>query len=192
MTTGEVDLSRFANPEFERGASKATELAWLLVRKWFFENSVLPINKPRRALLARFGAKIGVGAVIKPRVRIHLPWRLTMGDHVWLGEESYILNLAPVTIGNNVCISQRAFLCTGSHDWSDPAFRLLTKPITIEDGAWVSADVFVGPGVTIGRNAVATAGSVVLHDLPPQMICSGNPCVPVKPRVIRESSPIAR
>lgn len=186
MATAQVDLSRFANTEFERGASKATELAWLLTRKWFFENSVLPINKPRRSLLCRFGAKVGAGTVIKPKVRIHFPWRLELGDYVWLGEEVYILNLARVTIGSNVCVSQRAFLCTGSHDWSDPAFHLITKPITIEDGAWVSAGVFVGPGVTIGRNAVATAGSVVLQDLPPNMVCSGNPCVPVKPRVIQE------
>lgn len=186
-TGAAVDLARFSNPEFERGASKWTELSWLYVRKFLFENSVLPISGIRSKVLARYGASVGAGIVIKPRVRIHFPWNLTLGDHVWLGEEAYLLNLAPIRIGSNVCISQRAFLCTGSHDWSDPAFRLLTKPITIEDGAWISANVFVGPGVTVGKNAVATTGSVVLRDLPPNMICSGNPCVPVKPRRIRDT-----
>lgn len=171
--------------DFERGASSAVELAWLFARKYFFENSVLPINGVRRGILRRFGARVGAGVIIKPRVRIHFPWRLELGEHVWLGEELYILNLAPVTIGPNVCVSQRSFLCTGSHDWSDPAFPLVTRPITLEEGAWIAAGVFVGPGVTVGRNAVATAGSVVLSDLPPNMICSGNPCVPVKERKFR-------
>jgi putative colanic acid biosynthesis acetyltransferase WcaF len=97
-------------------------------------------------------------------------------------EEAYLLNLAPIVIGRNACISQRAFLCTGSHDWSDIHFRLITAPITVKNGAWICANVFVGPGVTIGTNAVATAGSVVTQSLPPGMICSGNPCVPVKER----------
>lgn len=180
-----VDLSRFTVGDFERGASAAVELAWLFARKYFFENSVLPINGVRRGILRRFGARVGAGVIIKPRVRIHFPWRLELGEHVWLGEETYILNLAPVTIGPNVCVSQRSFLCTGSHDWSDPAFPLVTRPITLEEGAWIAAGVFVGPGVTVGKNAVATAGSVVLSDLPPNMICSGNPCVPVKERKFR-------
>jgi putative colanic acid biosynthesis acetyltransferase WcaF len=182
---GAVDLARFKNPDFDRGASRWTELSWLYVRKFLFEHSVLPINGIRTRMLRKYGAKVGTGVVVKPRVRIHFPWNLTMGDHVWLGEDAYLLNLAPISIASNVCISQRAFLCTGSHDWSDPAFRLITKPITVEEGAWISADVFVAPGVTIGRNAVATAGSIVLSDLPANMICSGNPCVPIKQRRIR-------
>ena len=157
----------------------------MLMRCMFFLNA-FPWPTCLRVLLLRlFGARIGRGAVIRSRVNIWLPWRLELGDHVWLGEEVFLLNLAPVCIGSNVCISQRAFLCTGSHDWSDPHFGLVTKPIRIEDGVWICANVFVGPGVTIGRNAVVTAGSVVTRDLPPDMISSGNPCVPVRERRIR-------
>jgi putative colanic acid biosynthesis acetyltransferase WcaF len=181
--TAGPDLSRFSNRGYQRGAGRLKELLWLLSRGLFFRG--LPLNALRRFLLRSFGAHVGKGAVIKPGVKVTFPWRLTLGDHVWLGEEVFILNLAPVTIGNHVCISQRAFLCTGSHDWSDPYFGLVTKPITIHDGVWICAGAFVGPGVTIGRNAVATAGSVVTHDLPEGMICGGNPCVPLKPRVFR-------
>lgn len=179
-----VDLSRFDSADFDRGASRATELTWLVARRVFFERSFLPSYRLRRAVLRAFGAAVGPRVVIKPRVRITFPWRLAIGCNAWLGEEVFVLNLAPVTVGANVCISQRAFLCTGSHDWSDPTFGLVTEPILIEDGAWICANVFVGPGVTIGRNAVATACSVVTHDLPPNTICSGNPCRPVKERVI--------
>ena len=92
------------------------------------------------------------------------------------------MNLAEIEIGENVVISQRAFLCTGSHDWSKESFDLIAKPIIIKDGAWICANVFIGPGVTIGENTVVTAGSVVTKDLPANMICSGNPAVVIKER----------
>jgi putative colanic acid biosynthesis acetyltransferase WcaF len=120
--------------------------------------------------------------VIKPRVNIHLPWKLVIGDYTWIGEEVFILNFEPVTIGSNCCISQRAFLCTGNHDYRDIAMSYRNAPIRIEDGAWVGAQCFVGPGVIMAREAVATAGSIVLKNLPEAMICSGNPCVHLKPR----------
>lgn len=148
---------------------------------------MLPTYGWRRRLLRTFGANVGEGLIVKPRATITFPWRLTTGRNVWIGEEAYILNLAWVTLGDNVCVSQRAFLCTGSHDWSDPRFGLIAKPIVIQEGAWIAAGVFVGPGVTVGRNAVATAGSVVTADLPADMICTGNPCVPVKRRTLRDA-----
>jgi len=177
-----LDLGQFNNPEFDRGAGRGKELMWLLLRRSLFLNSILPTYRLRRALLRAFGATVGQHVVIKPGARITFPWRLAIGDHSWIGEETFIHNLDRVAIGSHVCISQRAFLCTGSHDWSDPAFSLITSPIVIEDCVWICANVFVSPGVTIARNAVITAGSVVTHDLPAGMICSGNPCEPVKPR----------
>jgi len=177
-----LDLGHFNNPEFNRGAGKVRELLWLLVRRTFFLRSVLPAYGLRRALLRRFGACVGAGVVIKPGAKITFPWRLSIGEHSWIGEDVFVHNLDRVVIGNGVCVSQRAFLCTGNHDWSDPAFALVTRPIVVEDGAWICADVFVAPGVTIANNAVVTAGSVVTRDLPAGMICSGNPCKPVKPR----------
>ena len=178
-----MDLSAFDNSHFDRGASRAREYLWLLVRRGWFLNSISPSYRRRRSLLRAFGAIIGEHVVIKPGVKITFPWRLTVGSHSWIGEDVTLHNLAPIHIGHNVCLSQRAFLCTGSHDWSHPHFELITKPISVEDSAWVCANVFVGPGLTVETGAVATAGSVVTHSLPANMICTGNPCVPVRPRV---------
>jgi putative colanic acid biosynthesis acetyltransferase WcaF len=176
-----IDLSRFEQGAFDRGAGRAREACWLLLHAVFF-NCPVRLYGLRARLLRAFGATVGVGSVIKPRVSVTLPWRLKLGDHVWLGEEAWLLALAPITIGSHVCISQRAFLCTGNHDWSDPAFSLTAAPITIGNGAWICASTFIGPGVHVGENSVVTAGSVVVRDLPSGMICSGNPCEPVKPR----------
>jgi putative colanic acid biosynthesis acetyltransferase WcaF len=115
-------------------------------------------------------------------VNIHLPWKLKVGDHAWIGEEVFILNFELVQIGTQCCLSQRAFLCTGNHDYSQPDFRFRNQPITVEDGAWIGAQVFVAPGITIGTEAVITAGSVVTKNMPARTVCSGNPCQPVKPR----------
>jgi putative colanic acid biosynthesis acetyltransferase WcaF len=184
-----VDLSTFDNSDFDRGASRALELAWIITRSALFEHGPVGLDALRQFALARYGAKLGARGVCRRGVRITFPWRLELGDQCWLGEDAWLLNLAPIRLGNNVVISQRAFLCTGSHDWCDTAFGLQTAPITVEDGAWVGASAFVGPGVTIGSHAVVTAGSVVTRDLPPYTICSGNPCVPVKPRVLRVADP---
>ena len=177
------DLAKFSNQDFDRGGSKFKEICWLVIRKHFFESSVLPWYRTRRFLLRSFGGRIGEHIIVKPGVKITFPWKLTVGANSWLGEDAWLLNLAEIVIGDNVCISQRAFICTGSHDWRDPAFKLITKPVTVEDGVWVCADVFVAPGVRIGKDSVVTTGSVVTRDLPANMICSGNPCKPVKPRV---------
>jgi putative colanic acid biosynthesis acetyltransferase WcaF len=134
------------------------------------------------SLLRIFGAQIGTGVKIKPRVNIHLPWKLQIGDYAWIGEEVWILNFEPTRIGNHCCISQRAFLCGGNHDYRQIDMPYRNGPIAIEDGAWIGAQVFVGPSVTVHKEAVVTAGSVVTMDLPPAMICSGAPCLPVRPR----------
>lgn len=105
-----------------------------------------------------------------------------MGDFSWIGEEVFILNFEPVTIGTHCCISQRAFLCTGNHDYRQADFPYRNQPITVEDGAWVGAQVFVAPGVAIRSEAVITAGSVVTKSQPARMVCGGNPCSPTKPR----------
>src|SRR5215831_3276345 len=121
-----VDLSAYSTCGFDRGAGSITEGMWLLVglavfRLWPFKSSAL-----KASVLRWFGARVGRGVVIKPGVKITFPWKLTLGDHVWLGEESWLLNLAPITIADNVCISQRAFLCTGNHDYTSPRFALMT------------------------------------------------------------------
>jgi putative colanic acid biosynthesis acetyltransferase WcaF len=179
-----TDLARFSNTAFDRGASRFKETLWVLVRCLFFAPS-LPMPGALRVFWLRwFGAKIGKGVVIRSRVNILFPWKLTIGDHVWLGEECWLLNLERITIGNNVCISQRAFLCTGSHNYKLSTFDLITKPIAVEAGVWIGASAWVGPGVTIGSHAVLAAGSVTTKDLEPGGIYRGNPAVLLKQRAI--------
>lgn len=166
----------------DRGRPRSVEAIWYLVKCLFFLSAIPWPNSWRVTLLRWFGAMVGTGVRIKPRVNIHLPWKLQIGDHAWIGEEVCILNFEHVKIGAHGCVSQRAFLCTGNHDYRDPLMSYRNRPITIGDGAWIGAQVFLGPGVTVGQEAMATAGSVVVRDLPPAMICSGNPCRPVKQR----------
>jgi len=172
------------NPKngLDRGRPVWFASLWYLTKCLLFL-SPWPFPSRLKCLILRcFGATIGKGVVIKPRVNIHLPWKLTVGDFTWIGEEVFILNFEPVTIGSNCCISQRAFLCTGNHDYRQPNMAYRNRPIILQDGAWVGAQVFVGPGVTIGREAVLAAGSVVTSHQPAGMVCSGNPCAPVRNR----------
>jgi putative colanic acid biosynthesis acetyltransferase WcaF len=186
MRFQEVDLSAYKQVGFERGAGVFKEGLWVLISLSLFRLCPLKLSALKVFVLKSFGAKIGKGVVIKPSVRVTFPWRLTLGDHVWLGEDAWLLNLAPITIENHVCISQGAFLCTGSHDYKSPRFDLIVKPIVVERGAWISAGAFVGPGVRIGGHAVLTANSVTAHDLEPFGIYQGNPATFVRRRVIGE------
>ena len=164
----------------ERGRPFVVEAAWYLAKLFLFLTAFPVPSALKRAVLRLFGAKIGNGVVIKPRVNIHLPWKLEVGDFTWIGEEALILNFEPVTIGAHCCISQRAFLCTGNHDYSRPEMPYRNLPISVEDGAWIGAQVFVAPGVTIRSEAVITAGSVVTKTQPEAAVCGGNPCKPLK------------
>jgi putative colanic acid biosynthesis acetyltransferase WcaF len=184
----EVDLSSFSTGGFERGTSSLKELVWVIVSLFLFRLCPLKLSGLKCSVLRWFGASVGRGVVIKPDVKIIFPWKLTLGDHVWLGEECWLLNLAPITLEDNVCISQRAFLCTGNHNYKSPGFDLITNPIRVEDGAWIGAGAFVGPGVTVGKHAVLTAGSVATKDLKPYWVYQGNPAVQVKKREIGEKA----
>src|SRR4051812_36944995 len=167
-----------------RGRPAIIEMLWYLVKMVFFLTAFPWPSRLKSVLLSLFGAHVGVGLKMKPRVNIHLPWKLEIGDHVWIGEEAWILNFEPVAIGSHACISQRAFLCTGNHDYRAPNMRFRNAAITVSAGAWIGAAAFIAPGVTIGVDSVVTAGSTVLDDLPAAMICSGQPCRPVRPRWI--------
>src|SRR6202453_4245292 len=156
-----VDLSSYSTGRFDRGAGKFREGIWLLVSLLLFRLCPFSLSALKRTVLRCFGAKIGRGVVIKPQVKITFPWKLEVGDFVWLGEECWLLNLDRIVIGSNVCISQRAFLCTGNHNYRLPTFDLIVKPITIEDGAWLGAGCWVGPGIKIGSHSVLTAGSAI-------------------------------
>jgi len=179
-----TDLSRYSAAGFERGAGTFKEGLWLVVSLFLFRLCPLSLSALKASVLRAFGAEVGRGVTIKPQVKITFPWKLKIGDHVWLGEECWLLNLGRIEIGSHVCISQRAFLCTGNHDYKSATFDLMVKPITIADGAWLGASTWVGPGVTVGTHAVLSAGSVAAKDLEGNWIHAGNPAVAVKPRII--------
>lgn len=168
-------LDRYDNSDFSRGASKIKEVLWWVVRSLFFAPWFPVPSALKVAALRAFGAKVGKGVVIRSRVNITFPWRLSIGDHVWIGEEVLILSLASVTIDSHVCISQRAFLCTGSHRFRSENFDLVTKPIMIGEGCWIAANVFVGPGVTLAPGTLCSAGAVVMRSAGHGEVLSGNP-----------------
>ena len=186
----DVDFTKFNNSWYSPGRSPFVISLW----RWFGMPLLkrLPcetygerfFNGLKVWLLRQFGATIGTGAVIRS-CEIYYPWNLEMGDNVWIGYEANLYNLVPIRLGNNTVVSQRGFLCTGGHDVSEPAFGLLVGEITLKDAAWVGANCFVCPGVTLHEGAVAAAGAVVTKDLPAMTICGGNPARPIKPRVIR-------
>ena len=134
-----------------------------MVRSLFFAPWFPLPSAWKVAWLRVFGAKIGRGVVIRSRVNITFPWKFMCGDHVWIGDEVMILSLAEVAIGSNVCVSQRAFLCTGSHRFGRETFDLVTKPITVGDGCWIAAQAFVGPGVDLPPGTLVKSGEVRLQ-----------------------------
>uniref|UniRef100_UPI003AEF68CA WcaF family extracellular polysaccharide biosynthesis acetyltransferase n=1 Tax=Phocaeicola plebeius TaxID=310297 RepID=UPI003AEF68CA len=135
-------------------------------------------------LLRIFGAKIGKNVIIKNNVGIKFPWKITIGDNVWLGEYVWIDNIDKVEIENDVCISQGALLLTGNHDYTKPTFNYRNAPIYIEEGAWIGAKTVVCPGVKVHSHAILTVGSIATKDLETYSIYQGNPAVKIRNRII--------
>ena len=179
-----VDLSKFNNSWYYPGKNFLIRVLWHFTNALFFKNPLNPFSKLKINLLRFFGAKIGRGVVIKPSINIKYPWNLEVGNHTWLGEHGWFDSLTSIKIGNNVCISQGAYLCTGNHNYKKESFDLIVKPIIIEDGAWLGAKSIVCPGVVIRTHAVLEAGSVATHDLEPYMVYAGNPAKPKRKRFI--------
>lgn len=178
-----VDLSKFDNAWYNPGPP-LKRILWYACGLCFVQTRWPFPSKLKRMLLAAFGAKLGRGVVIKPNVNIKYPWLLEIGNDVWIGEGVWIDNLAKVTIGSNVCVSQGAYLLTGNHDYKAEAFDLIVGPIVVEDGAWVGAKAIVCPGATLKTHAVLTAGSVLSKTAEAWTIYAGNPAAPVRKRQI--------
>ncbi|RFM27394.1 putative colanic acid biosynthesis acetyltransferase [Deminuibacter soli] len=176
-------LSAFSQPADFRGRPGWMVQLWWLTWFFFFRTSPQFMFGFRRWLLRLFGAQIGKKVLIRPSCNITYPWKLTIGNYSWVGDEVVLYTLGPITIGDNVVVSQRSYICTGSHDYQAVAFDIYAKPIVIENEAWLATDVFVAPGVTIGMGAVVGARSSVYKDMPACMICIGNPAKPVKSRI---------
>jgi len=140
----------------------------------------------RRLLLRLFGAKIGSNVHVYNSATIYMPWNLEVGDYSSIGEHAFVYNLGKITIGSKTTISQRVHLCAGTHDYNDPALPLLKPPIVIEDQAWVCADAFVGPGVTVGEGAIVGARAVATKNIGAWSIVAGNPAKFIKERRLRK------
>ena len=158
------DLAGFTGAGYDKGRSGIVQVLWLFLSGILTTRWWCPMGL-RLAVLRMFGATIGDGVVVRHRVRIHWPWKLTVGDHSWIGEDVWILNLEPVRIGSNVCVSQGVLLCTGSHDRRSPTFEYDNAPIVVEDGAWIAARATVLRGVTVGADATIGACALVTRSV---------------------------
>ena len=136
----------------------------------------------RNLLLRLFGANIGHGVRIRPTAKVTYPWKVTLGDHVGVGDNAVLYSLAEITVGANTQISQKAYICAATHDYLQPTFPLVPSPIVIGEQAWIAADVFVAPGVKIADGAIVGARSTVLRDVEPQTIVAGYPAKFIKMR----------
>ncbi|PWT74354.1 MAG: colanic acid biosynthesis acetyltransferase WcaF [Bacteroidetes bacterium] len=183
-----VDLSKYNNDWYKKeiGASRLKQMVWYCINVLFFISPILPGSGIKRFFLRAFGAKVGEGVVLKPSINIKYPWKLTIGDHSWIGERVWIDNLALVEIGKNVCVSQGALLLTGNHDFTRMDFDLIVKKIVLEDGVWIGAKAMVCPGVICESHAVLAAGSIATQNLESYKIYQGNPAICVKERMVSE------
>lgn len=179
-------LSNFKLQQNFRGRSGLIVQLWWITDFFFFKLSPQIMYGWRRFLLRLFGAKIGKGVIIRPTVTVTYPWKVTIGDYSWVGDNVELYSLGEIEIGSNVVISQRSYICTGSHDYTKIDFPIFAKKIVIEDEAWLATDVFVAPGVRIGKGTVVGARSSVFKDLPSGKVCIGNPAKPIKDRIVDE------
>lgn len=162
----ERSLRGFTGAGYDKGRPLLVQAVWFAVLnlvfvKWWFPARWRPV------VLRAFGARIGRRVLIRHRVRVHWPWRLDIGDDVWIGEDAWLLNLERISIGSNACVSQGALLCTGSHQRHSPTFEFDNGPIRLEPGAWVAARAVVLRGVTVGRGAVVGATAIAHRDIAP-------------------------
>lgn len=168
-------------------SNKASRLLWGVVWGLLFRPFTLSVfHKWRLFLLRLFGAKIGAGSIVHGSVKIWAPWNLEIGQRTAIGPSAECYNPGKIILGNKVTVSQRAYLCAASHDYNDKAHPLITKPIVVNDFAWVAADAFVAMGVTVGEGAIVGARAVVSRDVEPWAIVAGNPAVFVKRREMKE------
>ncbi len=179
------------NTDTHTGASfslknRLFRLLWGLVEILFFRLSPKPMHAWRSFLLRCFGAKVGRGVHVYPMVKIWAPWNLVLEDECGIANGAILYSMGKIVIGKRAVVSQGAHLCSGTHDYTKEGFPLFTLPVYIGDYAWVAAEAFIHPGVTIGEGCVIGARSVVTKNMPPWMVCCGHPCSVKKERRVKE------
>ena len=180
----QTDLFAYNNFSYNPGGNLFKRVLWHYINAFIFKSSLFPFYALKNCLLRLFGAKIGKEVEIKPCVNIKYPWFLIIGNEVWIGENVWIDCLVPVTIGNNVCISQGAVILTGSHNYKKSSFDLKVREVVLEAGVWIGACAIVTAGVTACTHAVLTSGSVATKNLDAYSIYQGNPAAKTRSRVI--------
>jgi len=175
-------LDKFKLPHNFRGKSKITVQLWWLVQASLFRCSPQFMYGWRRFLLRSFGANIGKKVIIRPTVQITYPWKVSIGDYSWVGDDVVLYSLGEIEIGSNTVISQRSYICTGSHDYTKNDFPIYSKKIVIEDSCWLATDVFVAPGIIIKQGTVVGARSSVFNDLEAFSVYAGSPAKFIKKR----------
>jgi putative colanic acid biosynthesis acetyltransferase WcaF len=175
---------KFDKKDFDAGASAFKVISWYFVSAFFFRSGLIPFSAVLVIILKIYGAKIGKDVRIKPYANIKYPWKLVVGNHSWIGEHCWIENLAMVTLGKNVCLSQGSMLLTGNHDYKKVSFDLITKPIVLEDGVWIGAKALVCPGIHAASHAILSVSSVATKQMEAYSIYQGNPAVKVRDRII--------
>ena len=175
-----LELYRF--PEGFRGRNKMTVQLWWMVQATLFKLSPQTFYGWRRFLLRLFGAKIGKKVLLRPSAKVTYPWKLRIGDHSWIGDEVTLYSLGEISIGSSTVVSQRSYLCAGSHEYKKPEFPIYAAPIHVGSGCWLASDVFVGPGVQVGDGTVVGARSSVFKSLKSNGIYMGSPAKFIKKR----------
>lgn len=184
-------LDNYTTGSYTPGAAVWQQLLWFFIGDPIVRSRFLPIAKLKVWVLRSFGASIGRGVNIKPGVRVKFPWRLTIGDHCWIGENVWFDNLDQITLENHICVSQDVYFCTGNHDWSAVNFDLRTAAIYVESSSWIGARSTIGPGVRIEAGAVLCLGGVAVRSLSGWTIHAGNPAIVLKPRRLDSVQPIS-
>jgi putative colanic acid biosynthesis acetyltransferase WcaF len=159
---------------------------WNVVYAILFRPTPNAFHRWRAFLLRCFGARIGRGVHVYPRVRIWAPWNLELKDECGIANGTTLYSQGAISVGRRAVVSQDSYICTGTHDYTLKGHPLITFPIIIEDHVWIAAGVFVNPGVIIHEGAVVAARSVVTKSMPSWMVCGGHPCKPIKERIMRD------
>jgi putative colanic acid biosynthesis acetyltransferase WcaF len=158
------------------------EFCWTLCCYW----TPKPLNSWRLFWLRLFGARIEGAPFVHQRSRIEVPWNVILAHRSTIGDKATLYSLGVIELKARAIVAQEAYLCSATHDFSDPALPLVTAKITAGEDVFIGARAFIMPGVTIGNGALIGACSVVTKDVPAQMICAGNPCKPIKSRQIKK------